>query len=392
MATKKDSPGERTGSGPQRLDDEALYRTVVENAPVTVYIDQVVVRSGIDTPLFISPEIEVLLGWTPEEWIANPSLWVDSLHPEDRARVEGTAEEADDRFDTEYRIKHRDGHWVWVREMARIVETWEGEGEIWHGMFLDIRASKEAEDRLIEAQEQLRSLVDNIPAIVYLDPVDENASSIYVSPKVEQILGPTPEEWITNMSIWREMIHPDDRDAAWDRYVGFRDSGEPLRSEYRMIRKDGRLVWIREEAEILKDEKGNPFLIQGLMHDVTEQKEAEEAREFQARLLESISDAVIATDAEMNVTSWNRAAQVLYGWSSEEMIGNPLPEALRHDPSTLNAIWDPFVEEAQGWRGRTMHRDRDGYEIPIETKGMPLLDPAGNVIGYVMVSREVAES
>ena len=70
MATKKDSPGERTGSGPQWLDDEALYRTVVENAPVTVYIDHVVVRSDIDTPLFISPEIKALLGWTPEEWIA----------------------------------------------------------------------------------------------------------------------------------------------------------------------------------------------------------------------------------------------------------------------------------------------------------------------------------
>ena len=71
-----------------------------------------------------------------------------------------------------------------------------------------------------------------------------------------------------------------------------------------------------------------------------------------------------------------------------------LPEALCYDPEDpgITAIWDPFVEKMQGWRSRVTQHDRDGYEIRIETKGIPLLDASGRTTGHVMVNREVAEA
>jgi len=391
MVPESDTPGDGETASLQRLENEALYRAVVENAPVAVYIDQDIEGVGQDRPLFISPQIEVMLGWTPEEWLATPSMWWNSVHPDDKPGIEIAAEAVAESFDFEYRIKHRDGHWVWIREMARIIDS-EGDTDLWHGVMLDISASKEAEDRLVETQEQLRSLIDNIPAVVYVGPADENASSTFVSPKIEEILGVTPEDYVADPDMWRRLTHPDDLARLEADYRSFLETGQPESSDYRIVRPDGRVVWVNDRASILRNESGEPFLTQGLIHDITDQKVAEAARDFQGRLLESISDAVISCDQKMNVTSWNRAAQVLYGWSAEDMIGNPLPEALRYDPSTLSAIWDPFVEEMRGWRGNTVHRDRDGYEISIETKGLPLTDTGGDLTGYVMVNREVAES
>ena len=88
------------------------------------------------------------------------------------------------------------------------------------------------------------------------------------------------------------------------------------------------------------------------MYDISERRRAEEERDFQARLLQSISDAVIAYDTDLTVTSWNRAAQALYGWAPEEVLGNPLPEPLRREAADA-AVWDPFVDALHGWRGQS---------------------------------------
>lgn len=382
---------------PAALDpglEAALLKTMVESVPVIMYVDEALTLEGgeDDLPVFVSPQIRTLLGYSAEEWLDDPALWRASLHPEDRERVGEFADAATEEFSVEYRMVHRDGHTIWVREIATVVRNEAGKA-YWNGVIFDITEQKRAEERFRDSEEQYRSLVDNIPAIVYLDPVDENEQSIYVSPKIEEVLGVTPNEWLTNPTTWRELLHPDDVDKAWDTYAEYRASGKQLHSQYRMVRRDGRIVWIDEEAEILKDAQGNPYLIQGLMHDITEAKAAEEARDFQAQLLQSISDAVIAYDTEMVITSWNRAAQVLYGWAAEEVLGQPMPEGLRYEPEELDrgSFWDPFIEDMSGWIGRIVQRDRDGYEIQIETKGMPLRAADGTIRGYVMVNREIAE-
>jgi PAS domain S-box-containing protein len=159
-----------------------------------------------------------------------------------------------------------------------------------------------------------------------------------------------------------------------------------------MFTRNGRLLWIRDESTVVHDEHGTPLCLQGVMYDISDSKRANEERDFHARLLESISDAVIAYDTDLTVTAWNHAAQVLYGWNAQDIIGRALPETLRRDASEVAAIWDPFVDALHGWRGQSVHVDTDGFEITIETKCVPLLDADGQGRGWVMVDREVADT
>jgi PAS domain S-box-containing protein len=376
---------------------ERMMRTHIEGIPAITYVESIDAEDSEYVGAYISPQVETLLGYTPEEWFKSFETyeWLEAIHADDRERVRELADasnESGEPFIAEYRRQRKDREWVWLAEESRRVDPGDGSPPYWHGLMTDITARKQAEERLRDAEEQFRSLVDNVPGVVYLDSVDENDSEIYVSPKIEELLGVTPEKWLASDDEWSDLVHPDDKDKSYDGYAEYLEKGSPSLTEYRIVRKDGRVVWVREEAVILKDAQGNPYMMQGLIQDITEQKTAEEVRDFQAQLLQSISDAIIAYDTEEMVTSWNRAAEALYGWSPVEMVGAPLPEEIRYDPDRLVAIWDPFVEEKGGWRGSTVHRDKDGYEIAIETKGLPLLDANGNVRGFVMVNREAAES
>lgn len=380
----------------ERRKAEEAMRSHIESIPAITYMetadpDHVL---GYDE-YYISPQVETILGYTQQEWLdMDPDTWWGQVHPDDIQELKDVSEhsnETGEDYSIEYRARHKDGHWVWLNDECKLV-TGEGGLPYWHGVMMDITEQKQAEERLRDAEEQFRSLVDNVPGVVYLDPVDENDPGIYVSPKIEELIGVTSEEWLASDEDWGGLVHPDDKDKAYDGYAEFLARGAPPHTEYRILRKDGRVIWVSEEVKILKDAEGSPNLMQGLIQDITEQKAAEATRDFQAQLLQSISDAVIAYDVGDVVTSWNRAAEALYGWTVDEMVGSPLPEEIRYDPERLVAIWDPFVEERDGWRGSTVHRDKDGYEIAIETKGLPLLDTDGRVKGYVMVNREAAET
>jgi diguanylate cyclase (GGDEF)-like protein/PAS domain S-box-containing protein len=133
-----------------------------------------------------------------------------------------------------------------------------------------------------EAEAKYRALVEHIPAVVYLDPVDENSESIYVSPQVVELLGIDQDEWLTDPYAWRHHVHPDDIDRAWDEYRHAYNAHEPLNHEYRMVHEDGSVRWVLEQAYPIDDEQGDPWLIQGVIFDITERKLAEEQVAFLA--------------------------------------------------------------------------------------------------------------
>jgi diguanylate cyclase (GGDEF)-like protein/PAS domain S-box-containing protein len=133
-----------------------------------------------------------------------------------------------------------------------------------------------------EAEAKYRALVEHIPAVVYLDPVDENSESIYVSPQVVELLGISQEDWLTNPYAWRHHVHPDDIDRAWDEYRHAYNAHEPLNHEYRMVDENGTIHWVLEQAYPIDDEGGEPWLIQGVIFDITERKRAEEQVAFLA--------------------------------------------------------------------------------------------------------------
>ncbi|HET6791927.1 MAG TPA: EAL domain-containing protein [Actinomycetota bacterium] len=128
--------------------------------------------------------------------------------------------------------------------------------------------------------DRYRSIVEHIPAVTYIDALDDAASTIYMSPQVEQLLGYAPEEWIGDPDLWLRIVHPDDRPRAIAENQRHNETGESFSLDYRVYHKDGRVVWIRDEARIVRDERGIPTFSLGVMFDVTEMKRGDEKVAF----------------------------------------------------------------------------------------------------------------
>ena len=133
-------------------------------------------------------------------------------------------------------------------------------------------AKREAEAALSEAEAKYRGLVEQIPAVVY---ADDGEVTTYVNPQIEQILGVTPQAYRDDPDTWLRMVHPDDRPTVEAESVAFLAGHGGDLSDYRMIRPDGRIVWIRDRAFATRDEHGTVVWEQGILFDITELKEAE---------------------------------------------------------------------------------------------------------------------
>jgi PAS domain S-box-containing protein len=121
-----------------------------------------------------------------------------------------------------------------------------------------------------------RMLVEGVPAILYIDRPDELSTNLYTSPQIESLLGYSVEEWMADPELWRASIHPEDRDRVSLANEESNRNAERYVDEYRIITKDGRTVWIRDEAAPVRGLDGTLLYWRGVMLDITERKEAEE--------------------------------------------------------------------------------------------------------------------
>ena len=136
-----------------------------------------------------------------------------------------------------------------------------------------------------EAQLQYQLLVEQLPIIVYINPVDRLTTTTYVSPQIQTILGYRPEEWVADPEFWQKRIHPDDREAVLVNIERSDLTGMPFDMEYRMLARDGHVVWFQDQAVLVRDHKGQPLHWQGLQIDITKRKQAEdEIRQLNAEL------------------------------------------------------------------------------------------------------------
>ena len=257
---------------------ESRFRALVEHIPAVTY------REAIDAnpeDFYISPQVQTVFGYTPQEWTWTPNFWLDRIHPDDVERVSAAdrrTNEAGEPYEEEYRFRRADGSYVWVHEQATLVAEEDGPG-FWQGFMLDITERMRAEEALQRAETRYRALVEEVPAAMYTQVIGEDDPSVsrtvYISPQAEALIGYTVEETLADPELWRAVIHPDDQERVAAEDAATNESGGPFESEYRMITKDGRIVWIHDQATLVRDEEGATRFWQGFMTDVTERKRAE---------------------------------------------------------------------------------------------------------------------
>ncbi|MFQ5600930.1 MAG: PAS domain-containing protein, partial [Candidatus Krumholzibacteriia bacterium] len=272
-------------------ESEERFRQLTEHIEDVFYLIEPETRRV----LYVSPAYERLWG-RPLQTVYDDALaWTKAIHPEDRDRVLAGFESLTDSnysFGSarEYRIVRPDGSLRWVRGRNFAIRDEDGNLSRVAGIVTDITERKEARAKIAEAESKYRLLVEKLPVISYIAALDDARTTIYISPQIEWKLGFTQAEWTADPGLWMKRIHPDDRARTLAAMRRFRETGEPLRTVYRLMSRGGEALWFRDEAVLVSDDSGKPTRVQGVMLDISEAEEAraerQRARALSAQLVE----------------------------------------------------------------------------------------------------------
>ena len=368
-------------------EDDRWLRSVMENSSE---IMKVVDPDG--TLRYASPAFGRILGYDPAEAVGTMNVF-DHVHPDDLAHVLEETEKAlsAEGMDTtrrpsvEYRFRHKDGSWRWMEGVG----TYLPDDPVVRGIVVNARDVTERK----EAEGRYRMLVEQIPAVTFVDRGGDSMVPVYVSPQVEGMFGYTPEEWMAGR-LWRERLHPDDRERILASDERFEADGGQVDEEYRLLARDGSVVWIREETVLVRGEGGEPLYVQGILTDITERKVAEEAlreseRRFRA-ITQHSSDIVTLLGATGTIRYQSPSVERILGYGQEEMIGNGAfgyvhPDDLeRVEMAFTEGLMDPTRRPSVEYR----FRHKDGRWVWLESLGANRLGDPG-VGEYVVTSRDI---
>ena len=241
-------------------------------------------------------------------------------------------------------------------------------------------------------EEQLSLAVDAEDHAYWDWSLDTNEA--YFSPRYYTMLGYEPDELPMHYTTWESLLHPEDRERVTEIVRTSVESTRPFDAEFRLRTKGGAWKWIQARGKSFSfDSAGKPHRMVGTHEDIDERKRAEDQNRFYAKLLESVEQAIIATDVDGRITYFNRGAEELYGWRSEEVRGKSILDVTVPRPSHAQGrqIMEA-LSRGQSWSGDFLAQKRDGTRFMAHVKDSPVQNEAGDLIGVIGVSHDVTET
>ena len=272
------------------------------------------------------------------------------------------------------------------------------------GVFFSFNAStqettqKVLDQELPSVTDTYRILVEQIPAVVFIAFFDKDFGEAYVSPQIEATLGFKQEEWLNDPVRWYQQIHPEDKDRWSNEAAQMFLTGEPLRSVYRVLARDGHVVWFHCEVKMVRHEDGRPWFIHGIGFDITEQKYAEEAlaksEEMLRGIFEFAPDTMVVVDDHGNIERVNGQVERMFGYERAELIGQPveilMPDRfhkshVKHRSEYIQAPHLRGMGDGFGFQGRR----KDGSEFPVEIMLSPVIDKKNSLV--ISIIRDISK-
>jgi len=259
---------------------EERFRTLIEHMPAVACTRRIDPRGS---PVFVSPQVETMLGYTPAEWVGDAELWFRSLHPEDQPRVLiELMDPVREHVQSEYRLRHKSGRWIRVVEEAAFLYN-EANRPIYRlCLLLDVTQTRQLASDLARTHGRYEGLVNSLDGIVWEMDAATFAYT-FVSRQAERLTGVPLDRWLQEPDFWLEHIHPADRERARNAYREAMRTLRPTQVEYRMVAAENREIWIRDG--IVAAPEGEGIRLRGVMVDISaSRRAAQEIQELNAEL------------------------------------------------------------------------------------------------------------
>ncbi|MGA7615141.1 MAG: PAS domain S-box protein [Thermoanaerobaculia bacterium] len=382
-------PKETPPGSPRRQLRELLrllYRNTGEifaTGPVQLYI----ARYSNGGAYWVSDNIRALTGFEESMFTSSYDFWTSRLHPDDRRSavdaITGLAR--GETVTIEYRWLARDDTYRWFLDQFVRIDT--PDEPLLVGAVIDVTESHEKAEELIAANQRLDAVFEASPYAIIA--IDSHERVQLWNDAATRMFGWSPEEAIGE----KLPTIPEELRAEADELRRRANGGERVTNFVtRRRRKDGSVFDVSLSAAPLFDRHGLPAGTMGMLVDITEQKEKDDALRFQASLLGAVNQAIIVSDPDGRIVYWNRYAGELFGWTAGEALGRDVVELTVPEISTQQAagIMDALRRGAS-WRGEFTVRHRSGRPVPLLVSDSPILDDEGRLTAIVGVSVDLSE-
>ncbi len=333
----------------------------------------------------LSPELHRMFGTDPGD-PQHKAVWEARVHRDDWQTVvtrmrDGSRSGA---LEFEYRYLHPElgTRWFYCKG-ARLRGN-----SCFFGVVQDITERKRAEQALRESEQRLWMITDAAPVMVWMSGTDKLCH--YFNRSWLEFVGRTLEQERGNG--WAENVHPDDLERCMEVYVSAFDAQQPFEMEYRLRHHSGEYRWIFDHGVPRYGPDGSFEGYVGGCLDVHQQKMAEAAQRHLAAIVESSDDAIVSKTLKGVVTSWNPAAERIFGYTAQEMIGRSIttiipPELLDDESMILSTIGrGQRIEHFE-----TVRMTKDGQRIDVSLTISPVKDEAGRIIGAAKIARDITQ-
>jgi len=245
--------------------------------------------------------------------------------------------------------------------------------------------------RLAASESRFLLLAENITDVFWIASPDLQ-KMYYISPGYQRIWGRSPEDLYVNPHQWAEAILPEDRDRVLTVFATLMQSQPSVSIEYRIARPDGSVRWVNDRGFQVRDAAGLLIRLTGIVADITERKQVEIASLRLAAIVESSDDAIIGKDLNSIVTSWNRGAEKIFGYTAREMVGSSIMKLIPEDRrDEENQILGKIKVGESVEHFETLRQTKDGRLITVSVTASPIKDASGKPIGVSKVARDITE-
>jgi PAS domain S-box-containing protein len=251
------------------------------------------------------------------------------------------------------------------------------------------RERRQAEIALRESEIRYRDMFDAAPLAIFRSSLE--GKTIDINTEFLRMFGySSREEFFTLVKNAREVYyHPEHRDEIRQKLM---EQGAPTHYDNIYRHKDGSPFTGHLSIRAVRDGQGNVQYFEGFIEDITARKLIEEEHSFHSTLIENAADAIIALATDNSIRSWNPAAEAIYGWRADEVIGHDVHDFIHEEYMGITEDeTDHQLSKTGVWRGELLQTRRDGSKIPVQASVSMVKDSQGNPMGFVAINRVITD-